>query len=96
MSELSNDEKMECDLLLQAMFVKYGYDFRNYSKHSMRRHIHNRLTRYNFKTFSEMQDTLLQDKQFFEKLLLDMTINVTEMYRDPTFLKQSENVLFPN
>ncbi len=95
MNELSNDEKMECDLLLEAIFLKYGYDFRNYSKPSMRRNIHNRLTRYNFKTFSEMQDTLLHDKQFFERLLLDITINVTEMFRDPHFFLMFRKSVIP-
>ena len=96
MNELSNDEKIECDLLLQAIFLKYGYDFTNYSKSSMRRHIHNRLSRHNFKTFSEMQDTVLHDKQFFEKLLMDMTINVTEMFRDPNFFKMFRKCVIPD
>lgn len=96
MNELSKNEKIECDLLLQTIFLKYGYDFRNYSKPSLRRHIRNRLSRHNFKTFSEMQDTLLRDRQFFEKLLLGMTINITEMFRDPNFFIQFRKWVIPN
>ncbi|MDR4497316.1 MAG: protein-glutamate O-methyltransferase CheR [Candidatus Scalindua sp.] len=96
MKELSNSEKIECDLLLQAIFMKYGYDFRNYTKPSIRRRIHNRLTRYNLKTISEMQHTLLHNKKFFETLLLDITINVTEMFRDPSFFKTVRKTVIPN
>lgn len=50
-----------------------------------------RLSQYNLKTISEMQHKLLCDKEFFDTLLLDLTINVTEMFRDPSFFKTFVN-----
>jgi chemotaxis protein methyltransferase CheR len=88
-------EKIEIELLLQAIYIKYGYDFRNYAKASMGRRIRHRLSRSSLKTISEMQNRVLNDKQFFETLLLDLTINVTEMFRDPSFFKTLREIVIP-
>lgn len=95
MDETSENEKIEFDLLLQAIYQKYGYDFRNYSKASIRRRIRRRFSRSGLKTISEMQHKLLNDKQFFEVLLLDLTVNVTEMFRDPSFFKTIRKTVIP-
>ncbi|KKM23180.1 hypothetical protein LCGC14_1617800 [marine sediment metagenome] len=95
MDEKSENEKIEFDLLLQAIYQKYGYDFRNYSKASIRRRIRRRFSRSGLKTISEMQHKLLNDKQFFEVLLLDLTVNVTEMFRDPSFFKMIRKTVIP-
>lgn len=93
MDKTNENEKIEFDLILQAIYQKYGFDFRNYSKASIRRRLRYRLDKSNFKTISEMQHKLLYDKQFFSTLLLDLTINVTEMFRDPSFFKTLRNVV---
>ena len=95
MDETSENEKIEFDLLLQAIYKKYGYDFRNYSKASIRRRIRRRFSRSGLKTISEMQHKLLNDKQFFEVLLLDLTVNVTEMFRDPSFFRTIRKTVIP-
>ncbi len=95
MDETSENEKIEFDLLLHAIYQKYGYDFRNYSKASIRRRIRRRFSRSGLKTISEMQHKLLTDKQFFEVLLLDLTVNVTEMFRDPSFFKTIRETVIP-
>jgi chemotaxis protein methyltransferase CheR len=95
MDETSENEKIEFDLLLQAIYQKYGYDFRNYAKASIRRRIRHRFYRSGLKTISEMQHKLLNDKQFFEVLLLDLTVNVTEMFRDPSFFKMIRKTVIP-
>ncbi|HIJ57591.1 MAG TPA: protein-glutamate O-methyltransferase CheR [Deltaproteobacteria bacterium] len=89
------NEKIEIDLLIQAIFRKYGYDFRNYAKASLSRRVQQRLSRSNLKTISEMQHKLLYDQSFFETLLLDLTINVTEMFRDPYFFKAIRTSVIP-
>ncbi len=92
-SDLEN-EKIEIKLLLQAIFEKYGYDFRNYQKASIKRRIERRLVLSHIDTISEMQHRLLYDEAFFETLLLDFSINVTHMFRDPSFFKAlRENVI---
>lgn len=89
------NEKIEIDLLLQAIYQKYGYDFRNYARASVRRRVRHRLSLSGLKTISEMTHTLLYDQQFFETLLLDLSVNVTEMFRDPTFFKALRKAVIP-
>lgn len=80
-----DSETIEIELLIEAIFKKYGYDFRNYSKASLKRRFRNKLTLSGLENFSAMQYKILYDKKFFESVLLDLTVNVTEMFRDPSF-----------
>lgn len=84
MNDVEN-QNIELQLLLQAIHLKYGYDFRSYAKASVKRRVMHRLKSDNFNNISEMQNKLLNDISFFERLLLDLSINVTEMFRDPSF-----------
>ena len=85
-AELKNQTvNLEIDLLLEAIFVKYGYDFRNYSKAHIKRRLLFRLSTSNLKSISEMQHKVLHEADFFEVILRDLSINVTEMFRDPGF-----------
>ncbi len=94
--EITNEnEKIEFDLLLQAIYQKYGYDFRNYARASLKRRVRYRLSQSNFKTISEMRHKLLYDSKFFATLLSDLTINVTEMFRDPSFFKALREIVIP-
>ena len=93
MDNTNENEKIEFDLILEAIYQKYGYDFRNYAKASLRRRLRYRLSQSNLKTISEMQHKLLNDKEFFDTLLLDLTINVTEMFRDPSFFKALREIV---
>ncbi len=95
MSNTSENENIEFDLILQAIYQKYGYDFRDYAKASIRRRLRYRLSQSNLKTISEMQHKLLCDEEFFDTLLLDLTINVTEMFRDPSFFKALREIVIP-
>ncbi|WP_372934353.1 CheR family methyltransferase [Mariniphaga sediminis] len=83
--EKNDTQNIELDLLLQAVFLKYGYDFRNYSKAHLKRRINQRLNISNLETISELQNKILWDKEFFRLFLKDLSINVTEMFRDPDF-----------
>ncbi len=89
------NERIEIQSLLQAVYLKYGYDFRDYAKASLKRRILHRLSLSGLKTISEMQHILLYDKEFFEALLLDLSINVTEMFRDPSFYKAVRKEVVP-
>ena len=81
----SDNFDIEMDLLLHAIQQKYGYDFRNYSKAHLRRRIMHRLQLNGLSTISELQNKVLWEKDFFRLLLQDLSINVTEMFRDPDF-----------
>ena len=80
-----NSSNIEIQLLLEAIYLKYGYDFRNYSLASIKRRIDQRFLRSGLANVSEMQHRVLYDKTFFETLFLDLSITVTEMFRDPIF-----------
>ena len=88
-------EDIEIRLLLEAIYQLYGYDFRSYSAASMRRRIMHRLTMSGFSTVLEMTDRVLRDRQFFVTLLNDLTVNVTEMFRDPEFYKAFREEVVP-
>ena len=83
--KIADTEEIELDLLLQAIHLKYGYDFRNYSKAHLRRRINQRLQLNGLRTISELQNRVLWDKSFFQTMIQDLSITVTEMFRDPEF-----------
>lgn len=80
----SNDD-IELELLLQAIHRKYGYDFSDYSRAHVKRRVLNRLQTSGLNSISHLQEHVLYDRQFASQLLQDLSINVTEMFRDPGF-----------
>ncbi len=88
-------ESAELQSLLEAIYQKYGYDFRHYSKASIRRRILQRFTRSNLPDIAALQNKLLHDKNFFHTLLMDFSINVTEMFRDPSFYLALRQTVIP-
>ncbi len=76
-------EDIEVQLFIEAMYLKYGYDFRDYSRAHMKRRIKNRLGISGLESISAMQYEMLSSQEFFNKILPDFSINVTEMFRDP-------------
>lgn len=88
-------EKIEIDLFLDAIFKRYGYDFRHYAKASIRRRIRNLIKKTDFKQISEMIPKLLNDESFFDSIAYDFSITVTEMFRDPDFFLALRENVFP-
>lgn len=78
-------ENIEMELLLEAVYRRYGYDFRNYSRASLYRRIQRRKQRSDYASVSQLTHEILYSRETFASLLADLTINVTEMYRDPDF-----------
>jgi chemotaxis protein methyltransferase CheR len=78
-------EDIEISLLLEAVYRRYGFDFREYAPASLRRRVWRRANAEGVETLSALQDRLLHDPACMERLLLDLSINVTAMFRDPTF-----------
>lgn len=83
--EKKTDELIETELLVEAIYQKYGYDFRNYGKAHLVRRVRHRLGMSDYKNISEMIHAVLYNESFFHQILLDLSINVTEMFRDPGF-----------
>jgi chemotaxis protein methyltransferase CheR len=78
-------EQLETELLLEAVYRRYGFDFREYAQASLKRRLWRRAFAEGVTSISELQARLLHDPQSMERLLLDLSINVTAMFRDPTF-----------
>jgi chemotaxis protein methyltransferase CheR len=78
-------ERVEIELLLEGIYRHYGFDFRSYAYASIRRRLWRRIEAEGLKTVSGLQDRLLHEPAMMERVLLDLSINVTSMFRDPTF-----------
>ncbi len=89
------NENIELELLLKAIYMKYGYDFRSYARASVKRRVKHRLKMSNLGTISDMQRKILYDEDFFSTLLQDLSINVTEMFRDPSFYRALRERIIP-
>lgn len=89
-------QEIELKLLLQAVHLKYGYDFNNYSKAHLKRRIMHRLNLSGLSTISELQNKILWDKDFYNTFLQDLSINVTEMFRDPEFYLAFRKKIIPD
>ncbi|HEY5525071.1 MAG TPA: protein-glutamate O-methyltransferase CheR [Clostridium sp.] len=90
-----NTEDIEVALLLEAIYMNYGYDFRSYSRAHIKRRVKNRLAISGLNNISEIQHMVLTDKTFFQLMLPDFSINVTEMFRDPSFFLSIRKEVIP-
>ena len=88
-------EEVEIDALLEAVFRYYGFDFRQYARPSLRRRLWRRADLEKVTTISGLQERLLHDRACMERLLLDLSINVTAMFRDPTFFLAFRRTVVP-
>jgi chemotaxis protein methyltransferase CheR len=88
-------ERIEVDLLLEGVYRHYGFDFRSYAYSSLKRRLWKRITAEGLSSVSELQDRVLHDPAMMEKLLLDLSINVSAMYRDPTFYRAFREKVVP-
>ncbi len=88
-------ETLEIELLLEAVFRYYGYDFRNYAPASMKRRIKNVVQVEGLRTISGLQEKVLHNRVCLERFLIMLTINVTAMFRDPGFYLAFRKVVVP-
>jgi chemotaxis protein methyltransferase CheR len=85
---------IELQLLIDAIYLKYHYDFRGYSPASLKRRLITAMTRFGCGSLSQLQDKVLHDPLTFPALLDYLTVQVSEMFRDPRyFLSLRENVV---
>ena len=88
-------EQIEIALLLEAVYRRYGFDFRNYAEASLKRRVWRRVHGENLRTVSGLTERLLHDPAVMERLLLDLSINVTAMFRDPSFYVAFRDKIVP-
>jgi chemotaxis protein methyltransferase CheR len=86
--------EIELQLLIDAIYLKYHYDFRGYSPASLKRRLTTAMTRFGCGSLSQLQDKVLHDPLTFPALLDYLTVQVSEMFRDPRyFLSLREKVV---
>lgn len=88
-------EDIEVELFIQGIYLKYGYDFRNYSRAHMKRRVRHRMAKEDLRSVSEMTEKALHNSQWFYGILSDFSINVTEMYRDPDVFRVIREEVIP-
>ena len=86
---------LEIELLIQAIFSKFQYDFRHYSRSSLRRRLEQAMVKYDVESISDIQKKILHEKDFFPKLLAYMTVNTTELFRDADYFLSVKKNVFP-
>ena len=98
MTELVADriEDIEIRLLLEALYQKYHYDFRSYAMASVKRRLKQALGAFDCRSFSALQDRLLHDPGTLPRLLGFLTVQVSEMFRDPGYFRAIREKLVPH
>src|SRR5256885_9310574 len=91
----SDLERLEIELLLEGIFRHYGFDFRSYAYASIRRRLWKRIEAEGLNSISELQALVLHDTSAMERLLLDLSVSVTAMFRDPNFYQVFRNDVVP-
>jgi chemotaxis protein methyltransferase CheR len=91
-SELEN---IEMKLLLEAVYDRYGYDFRDYARASVERRARLFNSKIGLKHLSELIPLILRDELLFQQFVKEFSITVTELFRDPTSYKKIKEKVFP-
>jgi chemotaxis protein methyltransferase CheR len=94
-AQVTDAEDIETGLLLEAIFRKYHYDFRNYAPASIDRRLRAALTQLRCATLSALQERILHDPAAFTQLLGFLTVQVSELFRDPSYFAALRSKVVP-
>jgi len=89
-------EDLEIQLLLEALYQRYHYDFRHYARASIKRRLVQARTQLGFPTVSALQDRVLHDPAMLPRLLDYLTVQVSEMFRDPSYFRALREQVLPH
>ncbi len=81
--------------LLEKIHLIYGFDYKNYRSESIKRRIHSAMVKLNIKDFNKFTELINNDPDSFEELFLEMSINVTEFFRDEDTFVTIKNKILP-
>lgn len=95
-TDSAETENIELGLLVEAIFQKYHYDFRNYSPASLKRRLTQARERFSCHNFSALQERVLHEPQVLPQLLNYLTVQVSEMFRDPGFFQMLREQVIPH
>ncbi len=88
-------ENLEVSLFVEAVYARYGYDFRDYSRTHIQRRLKRRVGLMNLSNITELTSRVLYEQEVFRSVLSDFSINVTEMFRDPQFFHDLRAKVIP-
>jgi chemotaxis protein methyltransferase CheR len=88
-------EEIEVGLLLDGVYRQYGYDFRDYAMASVRRRVRHLVREEGLATISGLQEKVLHDPRALQRFVVTLSVNVTSMFRDPSFYKALRERVVP-
>lgn len=86
----------EVEILIHDVLDIYGYDFTNYSRASLKRRINRLFSLDKFPSFAEFRYRLRSSPDYLKRFVEQITVNVTEMFRDPSFYRTLREQVFPH
>lgn len=92
----NSTEDLEIQLLLEALFQRYHYDFRHYARASIKRRLLQACTQFGCASVSALQERVLHDPAMLPRLLDYLTVQVSEMFRDPTYFRALREKVVPH
>ncbi|HSI11992.1 MAG TPA: CheR family methyltransferase [Chthoniobacter sp.] len=95
-TKAAETESIELRLLVEAIFQRYHYDFRGYSEASLKRRLSQARERFGCESFSALQARVLHEPQMLPQLIGYLTVQVSEMFRDPTFFRALREQVVPH
>ncbi|NVB77239.1 MAG: protein-glutamate O-methyltransferase CheR [Kofleriaceae bacterium] len=88
-------DDVELELLLDGIYRVYHYDFRSYAEASLKRRLQNALVHFKVETLSRLQERVLREPAMFAELLRFLTVQVSDMFRDPPYFRALREVVVP-
>lgn len=95
-SAAAETEEIELRLLLEAIFQKYHYDFRDYSLASLKRRLSQARQQMGCATYSALQERVLHDETLLPRMVGYLTVQVSEMFRDPSYFRCLRETVIPH
>jgi len=92
MTKKSNIHEYLSDFL-EEIYKVYGYDFRHYDREHIVRRVEYFYNRFGFNTFVDFKHKVLNDKDYFKEMFLDISVNVTTFFRNPNTYKQLKEII---
>lgn len=91
----SSNFEIELRLLLEAIYLRYHYDFREYSQASLKRRMTAALSHFDCRSLSQLQDRVLNEPGTFPQLLNFLTVQVSDLFRDPSYFRSLRERVVP-
>ncbi len=86
---------IELSLLLDAIFQRYHYDFRQYAAASLKRRVQTALSHFGCETISRLQERVVREPKLFSDLLRFLTVQVSDLFRDPSYFRSLREKVVP-